>query len=217
MFRLRYVSGVLACVVLLATTGQAQAQPPVAKPQPPPPVAGTTPAKPVVPTAGAQPQQPTPARPAAPTTTTPAKLPAAIQPKVQPPVDMAAEAPPTEAQLGGIRLCPGATFVGSYDAGRGQRFYLFATQRPFAEVVTFYKDELKDKGELVFDVPSTHMFDVGKFREDTMAFPPSVTIKDYTWGGSPGYVNPRPGMTPAAFPTVIQIVPPPAVSAGPIR
>jgi hypothetical protein len=203
MFRLQYVSGVLACTAILGLAAQAQAQPPVAKPQPPPPVAGTT-----------QPQQPTPAKPVAPVAKP--QPPLATQPKIQPPTDTATEAPPTDAQLG-VRVYPGARFIGSYDAGRGQRFYLFGTLQPFAEMVAFYKNELKDKGELVFDVPPTHMFDVGKFREETMAFPPSVTIKDYTWGGLPGYANPRPGTTPTAFPTVIQIVAPPAAPAGPIR
>ena len=43
-----------------------------------------------------------------------------------------------------------------------------------------------------------------------MAFPPSVTIKDYTFGGSPGYPNPTPGAQPERFPTIIQIVPAPS-------
>jgi hypothetical protein len=188
---------------------QVQAQPPVAKPQPPPPVAGTAPPQPV-------PAKPPVPATTAPATAAPAQPPVAPQPKVQPPADTTADTPPTDAQLG-VRVYPGATFIGSYDAGRGQRFYLFGTLQSFAEMVTFYKNELKDKGELVFDAPPTHMFDVGKFREDTMAFPPSVTIKDYRWGGSAGYANPRPGATPAAFPTVIQIVRAPAVPAGPIR
>ena len=41
-----------------------------------------------------------------------------------------------------------------------------------------------------------------------MAFPPSVTVKDYTWGGSAGYLNPKRGKQPARFKTIIQIVPP---------
>ena len=47
---------------------------------------------------------------------------------------------------------------------------------------------------------------VARFRDQDMAFPPSVTIKDYTWGGSAGYVNSTGGQ-PAHFPTIIQIVP----------
>ena len=221
MFRLRYVSGVLACVAVLALAAVAQAQPPVAKPQPPPPVTSTpqpqppttTPAKPAAPSATA----PAPAKAPTPTATAPAQpTVAAAQPKVQPPADAGVEMPPTDAQLG-VRVYPGARFIGSYDAGRGQRFYLYGTLQSFAEMVTFYRNELKDKGELVFDAPPVHMFDVGKFREETMAFPPSVTIKDYTWGGSPGYANPKPGTAPAAFPTIIQIVAAPALPTGPIR
>ena len=53
------------------------------------------------------------------------------------------------------------------------------------------------------------MFETGRFREETMAFPPSVTVKDYTWGGSLGYLNPKPNATPARFKTIIQIVPVP--------
>jgi hypothetical protein len=215
MFCVRCVSGVLACGVFLAMTGLAQAQPPVAKPQPPP--AGTTPApaKPVAPATGAQPQQPAPAKPAAPATTAPAQASVPAVPKIQPATDDATEGQPTEAQLG-VRLYPGATFLGSYDAGRGQRFYLFGVQQTFSNTVTFYKTDL-GKGELVFEAPPIHMFDVGKFREETMAFPPSVTIKDYTWGGASSYPNPTPGATPTTFPTVIQIVPQPAAAAGPIR
>jgi hypothetical protein len=56
-------------------------------------------------------------------------------------------------------------------------------------------------------VPATHEFDVGKYNEDTMAFPPGVTIKDFQSDVSQGYPNPKPGGQPARFPTVIQIVP----------
>jgi len=39
-----------------------------------------------------------------------------------------------------------------------------------------------------------------------------VTIKDYTWNGSDGYLNPTPGATDR-YPTIIQIVPTPAGQA----
>ena len=42
-----------------------------------------------------------------------------------------------------------------------------------------------------------------------MAFPPSVTVKDYTWGGSAGFLNPKRGKQPTRFKTIIQIVPVP--------
>jgi hypothetical protein len=118
----------------------------------------------------------------------------------------AGEAAPTEIALG-VALHPSAVFLGSFDAGQGQRYYLFGSTSSFADLVTYYRGVLKDRGELVFDAPAVHMFDTGRFREDAMAFPPSVTVKDYTWGGKGGYLNPTPGATPARFPTILQIVP----------
>jgi hypothetical protein len=104
-------------------------------------------------------------------------------------------------------IFPAAQFIASYDAGRGQRYYLFGTTAPFNEVVAYYKTLLRQKGDLIFDQPPTHMFEVGRFREDSMAFPPGVTVKDFTRSGSGGYLNPKPGAQPARFPTIIQIVP----------
>jgi hypothetical protein len=116
---------------------------------------------------------------------------------------------PTEATLG-VPIYPNAQFLTSYDAGRGQRFYLFGVVLSFAEAVTYYRTTLKSRGEVLFESPPTHQFEIARFRDDTMAFPPSVTIKDYTWGGSGGYPNPKPGAEPVRFPTIIQIVPAPA-------
>ena len=116
------------------------------------------------------------------------------------------EAAPTEATLG-VPIYPGAQFLASYDAGRGQRYYIFGTAAGFLDLVAYYRTVLKQKGELVFDLPATHEFDVGKFREEAMAFPPGVTIKDYQSDVSAGYPNPRRGGQPERFPTLIQIVP----------
>ena len=115
-------------------------------------------------------------------------------------------AAPTEAMLG-VPVQPGAQFLASYDAGRGQRFYLYGSASSFADLVAYYRQALKQRGELIFDVPATHEFAVGRFREETMAFPPGVTIKEYKSELSEGYPNPVPGAQPARFPTVIQIVP----------
>lgn len=119
-----------------------------------------------------------------------------------------AEVRPTDAQLG-VPVYPTAVFLRSYDAGRGQRYYIFGVGSPFGEMVTYYRNILKDKGNLVFEVPPTHVFEIGRFRDETMAFPPSVTIKDYTFSGSAGFPNPTPGNGPDRFPTLIQIVPAP--------
>jgi hypothetical protein len=115
---------------------------------------------------------------------------------------------PTEQTLG-VAIYPGAQFIASYDAGRGQRYYLFGTSADFAQIVAYYRTTLKNRGELVYEEPPIHMFDIGRFREETMAFPPSVTVKDYTWAGGQGYLNPKRGGQPARFKTVIQIVPNP--------
>jgi len=115
---------------------------------------------------------------------------------------------PTEATLG-LPIYPSAEYIASYDAGRGQQYHLFGTNTPFAQIVDYYKSVLKQRGELVYDEPPIHMFEVGRFREETMAFPPGVTVKDYAWAGSLGYLNPKRGAEPARFKTIIQIVPPP--------
>jgi hypothetical protein len=107
----------------------------------------------------------------------------------------------------GVPIYPGAQFIRSYDAGRGQRYYIFGSAASFVDLVTYYRSVLKQRGELVYEVPATHEFDVGKYNEDTMAFPPGVTVKDYQTDVSPGYPNPKAGAQPSHFPTLIQIVP----------
>jgi hypothetical protein len=174
----------LLLVSLLAAALQQQ---PV--PQPFPRPGSAQPAQP------AKPTTPSPSAPSPPQTEAPAK-PAAAKP----------EAAPTEATLG-VPIYPGAQFIASYDAGRGQRYYLFGSAASFVDLVSYYRTVLKQKGELVYEVPATHEFDIGKYREETMAFPPGVTIKDYQSDVSPGYPNPKPGGQPARFPSIIQIVP----------
>jgi hypothetical protein len=134
-----------------------------------------------------------------------APQPTPVQP-VPAPQATAPDSAPTEITLG-APIYPSAQFLESYDAGRGQRFYIYGSQSDFLQVVAFYRTILKQKGELIFEEPQVHMFDLGRFREDTMAFAPSVTVKDYTWNGSQGYLNPKRGGSPARFKTVIQIVP----------
>jgi hypothetical protein len=122
--------------------------------------------------------------------------------------DEAAAGAPTAATLG-FPLYPAMDFLASYDAGAfGQRYYLFGTTAPFNDIVTFYRAMLGTRGNLVFREPPTHMFEVGRFREDAMVFPPGITVKDWTWN-SQGYPNPRLGAQPERFPTIIMVVPPP--------
>jgi hypothetical protein len=150
-------------------------------------------------------------RPAAPARAT-APPPAAASGTAPAPASAIQEAP-TEATLG-FPIYPGAQFIASYDAGRSQRYYIFGTTAAFADLVLFYRTQLKERGDLIFEDPATHMFEVGRFRNETMAFPPGVTIKDWTSGGSAGYPNPTAGAPPARFPTIIMIVPAPPAAAA---
>ena len=92
-------------------------------------------------------------------------------------------------------------------AADGRAHEATGSSASFVDLVTYYRNVLKQKGELVFDVPATHEFDVGKYREETMAFPPGVTVKDYESAISAGYPNPKPGGQPARFRSVLQFVP----------
>ena len=160
-------------------------------------------------------------RPAAPQTAPPSAPPASQPAAPQPPV---ADAPAPEVDSSApdaatvfFPVYPTAQFIASYDAGRGQRYYIYGTTAPFADLVTYYRGQLRERGDLVFQQPPTHMFEVGRFRDETMAFPPGVTVKDWTWGGSPGYPNPRPDAQQARFPSIIMIVPPPAPAPAAAR
>ncbi len=112
---------------------------------------------------------------------------------------------PSETTLG-FPIYPSARYLTSYDAGRNQRYYLFGTNSTFEEMVQYYAIVLDERGDRVFDAPATHVFEIGRFSEDDMAFPPGVTVKDYTWNGSDGYLHTN-GNQAERFKTVIQIVP----------
>jgi hypothetical protein len=156
-----------------------------------------------------RPQNPqNPARPA-PAAPQPQPAPTQNAPTPAPESAAQAEKAPTEASLG-FPIYPNAQFITSYDAGHGQRYYLFGSDAGFPALVKYYQTVFKTKGTLVFEVPATQIFEMGKFDEKTMAFPPGVTIKDYTWNGSAGYLNPKRDGKPQRFPSIIQIVPGPS-------
>jgi hypothetical protein len=144
---------------------------------------------------GAPPPKPAPT---APTPPAPGTAPAVAPPATP-------DDPPTAEYLG-VPVYPGAQYLTSYDAGRGQRFYLFGSTAPFLDIVRYYRKQLGKNGDLVFDAPATYEFLVGRFREDTMAFPPGVTIKEYKSAISDGYPNTKLDGQPPRFPSVIQIV-----------
>jgi len=115
---------------------------------------------------------------------------------------------PTEATLG-APIYPTSEFLESFDAGRGQRYFLFGTNTAFAEVVGYYKAVMKNGGRTIFEAPAMQQWDLAKFQGQTMAYPPSIVVKDYTWGNSTGYLFVD-GTTEKRFRTVIQIVPAPS-------
>jgi hypothetical protein len=49
-------------------------------------------------------------------------------------------------------------------------------------------------------------FDLARFMEATMAYQPSVVVKDYAWMDAPGYLHVS-GTTETRYKTIIQIVP----------
>ena len=138
--------------------------------------------------------------------------------KIKPPLSRSAEAEhqspqttleaPSEDTLG-VPVYPNAQYLVSSDARRGQQYYLFGTNASFQNMVDYYSAVLNSRGDRVFREPPVHMFELGRFNRDTMAFPPSVTIKDYTWNGAAGYPNSSPGGQPSHYSTIIQIVPVP--------
>ena len=125
---------------------------------------------------------------------------------------MVADPDAPSAATVGFPVYPNAQFLASYDAGRGQRYYLYGSTTGFEELVKYYQTVLKDRGSRVYEVPGTHTF-AQRFREETMAFPPGVTVKDWTSGGSQGYPHPKLGGSPERFPTVFMIVPPQPTAA----
>lgn len=131
---------------------------------------------------------------APPSASTPAK------PQVKPPE-------PSIAELGNASVMPNAEFLESIDAGRGQRILLYGTNMPFDQVLTYYKASLRGaSGRELFREPLMYQFDLGRFDERTMTYPPSVVVKDYSAAGSNGYLHVA-GTVEKRYRTIIQIVP----------
>jgi hypothetical protein len=144
---------------------------------------------------------PAAAKPATPqSATAPAQAPAAAQSTTA-----CGPAAPSEAALG-VRLPATAAYLESFDAGRGQCFHLYGTDDPFTTVVAYFRDLLRG-GRQVFREPPIHQFELGDFDDRTMAFTPSVVVKDYSWNGSEGYPFVK-GATETRYKTIIQVVPP---------
>jgi hypothetical protein len=169
--------GVPLMLLVLGAEGYAQSAPP------PPPVPKPFP--------GSNPPATPPAKPdpATPATAPPPAAPA-----------------PSAPQLAGAPIYPAADFLDSYDAGRGQKFFIYGTNSPYLDIVAFYRKQLGGGGRELFRTPPMQQFDLGRFDDETMAYPPSVVVKDYTWNGGAGYLFVS-GTTEKRYRTIIQIVP----------
>jgi hypothetical protein len=151
---------------------------------------------------------PGPSQPSAPPPTTTTPPPAPQTPVVRPAPPTQQSGAPTDQMLGapGV-IFPQSEYLESFDLDRGQRCYLFGTNSGYSEVLAYYKQALKDGGRELFKSPAMQQFDIGKYQEQTMAYPPSVVVKDYGSSGS-GYLHVV-GVNEKHFKTIIQIVPAP--------
>jgi len=154
------------------------------------------------------PAPPGPSAPRTPPATAPE--PAPTQPAA--PVVDAAPAATTPAPAGpdlGVPVYPTADYLDSIDAGSGQQYHLYGTSTSYSEIVAYYRTVLKTGGREIYRTPGTYQFELGRFDDDRMAYPPSVVVKDYAGEASGGYLFPS-GTTEKRYPTIIQIVPPAA-------
>jgi hypothetical protein len=111
-----------------------------------------------------------------------------------------------EAQPGAAPIHPRAELLDTFDAGHGQQYIIYGTDLPYVTIVDYYKKLLRTGGSEIFRTPAMHRFDLGRFDEETMAYPPSIVIKDYTWNGATGYLHVA-GSTEKRYRTIIQVVP----------
>lgn len=104
-------------------------------------------------------------------------------------------------------MYPAAVFLETIDAGKGgQHYHLYGTDAPYLDIVNYFKTTLKQGGRTIFQAPAMHQFELGRFQEQTMAYPPSIVVKDYLWNGSEGYLHVS-GTTQKRYRTIIQVVP----------
>src|SRR5579862_3757782 len=117
---------------------------------PTPPVLAQTTSQIPVPRPFPQPNQPSTQPPASskpstpdPTPVTRPETPPATAPAAAPPAPSLATARPTEQQLG-VAVYPAADYIDAYDAGPGERIYLFGTNATYAEIVAYFRNTPKD-------------------------------------------------------------------------
>src|SRR5262245_675975 len=75
------------------------------------------------------------------------------EPAAAAPVEPVIAVPKGQAAPEGTPVYPSAEFLDSYDAGSGQRYYLYGTDTPFADIVTYYKNVLRNGGREIYRTP----------------------------------------------------------------
>ncbi|HVZ21317.1 MAG TPA: hypothetical protein VG871_09665 [Vicinamibacterales bacterium] len=185
-----FVAG-MGLALTMTTAGQAQTTP-VPRPFP----GSGSPSAPTAPSGrGNTPPPQTPPATSQPPTEPPATPPAAGSGSSQAPM-----LPST------VPVYPSADYLDSFDAGAGQRYYVYGTNLPYADLVAYYRTVLKNGGRELYKTPGMWQFDLGRF-QDNMAYPPSIVVKDYFSENSPGYLFVS-GTSEKRYRTIIQIVPP---------
>lgn len=122
-------------------------------------------------------------------------------------------APTRGGDIGDVPLYPAAEYLATYEAGMGQRYVLYGSDAGFETVVAYYRQSLKNGGREIYRTPAVQQWDLGRFQEERMAYPPSVVVKDYSTGTPAGYLFVK-GSTQKRYRTVIQVVPPPSAVTG---
>lgn len=207
----RAVASLVLAGSIVASAGAQGPPAPVPRPFP---GAGSAPASPprqADPPAEAPAPQPEPATPARQTPRS-AQLPAADS-------AAAAQASPVPAaalnrtapDLGDVPIYPTAAFLESFDAGQGQQYHLYGTNQGYQEIVAYYRNVLDTGGREIYSAPAMRQFDLGRYDDERMAYPPSIVVKDYAWNGSPGYLHVA-GTAETRYRTIIQVVPPAPVA-----
>jgi hypothetical protein len=109
--------------------------------------------------------------------------------------------------LQSVKMPATADYLESFDTGKGQRYYLFGSNDAYADVVAYFKTQIRGGSRELFKTPGMFWFDLpGRVSESS--FPPSVVVKDYTWGTLDGYLFVD-GASSRRYKTIIQIVPAP--------
>jgi hypothetical protein len=116
------------------------------------------------------------------------------------------DASAVDPRLAGVPIYPGASFLQSIELDKGQWLFVFGTNDLYANVVTFYKNQLGKSPTEVTRTPAIQQFDLGSFDSGRMSQRPSVLVKDFTMPDADGYLHVS-GTTRMRYKTLIQIIP----------